>query len=115
MPGDDVALYICQLKIPLGIAQGKTGMPESMQIVRGVFIVPVIQEIVVQQRAPQQFPFPKRQNRSAKMCNSVAVISHSYAVKQTGCVAVLRECLHIAKLRLHKHSTHIPAKRTMIF
>lgn len=115
MPGDDVSLYICQLKIPLGIAQGKTGMPESMQIVRGVFIVPVIQEIIVQQRAAQQFPFSKPQNRPAKMCDSVAVISHGHAVKQTGCVAMLRKCLHITKLRLRKHPAHISAKRTMIF
>ena len=51
VPVNDIALYAVQVESPLRVAQCPARMPEPVQPVRRVGIVPVVQEKVVQQRA----------------------------------------------------------------
>ena len=48
---DHVALRVIQLKVAVGIAQGRSGVPKPVQPVRGVGRVPIVEEIIVQQSA----------------------------------------------------------------
>ena len=48
---DHVALCVIQLKVAVGIAQSRSGVPKPVQPVRGVGRVPIVEEIIVQQSA----------------------------------------------------------------
>ena len=48
---DHVPFRVIQLKVAVGIAQGRSGVPKPVQPVRGVGRVPIVEEIIVQQSA----------------------------------------------------------------
>ena len=52
---DHVPLRVIQLKVAVGIAQSRSGMPKAVQPVRGVGRVPIVEEIIVQRLEHQDF------------------------------------------------------------
>ena len=65
MPGDDVPLHRAQGKFPPGIGQCPLGMGEAVEAVAGVTHMPVVEEEVMEQGAPDQGPavHPQSQNQ----------------------------------------------------
>ena len=60
---DDILLNAVQVKVCCGVSERPVGVPEAVQRVIGVLVVPVIEVKIVQQRAAQQTPLvdPARQ------------------------------------------------------
>ena len=54
MTGDDVAFARGEFKVLLGACEGRRGVREAVQAVRWVGVVPVVEEVVVQQRAANE-------------------------------------------------------------
>lgn len=54
MTGDDISLALRKLEILLGPGERAGGMREPMQTMRGVRIMPIIEKIVMQQRAANE-------------------------------------------------------------
>ena len=56
MPVDDIRFQGIQSEIPLGVLHGLAGVVEPVEFVVPVVLPPVVEKIVMKQRAPHQTP-----------------------------------------------------------
>lgn len=54
---DNIPFPWCQLILPARIFQRNIRMVKAVQLFVGILVMPVIEEVVVEQRAPNQVPF----------------------------------------------------------
>ena len=54
---DNIPFPRCQLILPARIFQCNMRMMKAVELFVGILVMPVIEEVVVEQRAPNQVPF----------------------------------------------------------
>ena len=64
MAEDDILFHRGEGKVPVGVAQGGEGMAEAVEPVGRIGVMPVIEEIIVKQRAAHQF---RRKDKGSRL------------------------------------------------
>ena len=94
---DDLALHAAERKELVRIGQSPLGMMETMPAVAGVFVVPVIEKKIVQQRAADKPFVTDLEMQSA--AQPIAQMSDCNGMRQAGSAAVLNVLRHLIELR----------------
>ena len=108
MAEDDILFHRGEGKIPVGVAQGGEGMAEAVEPVGRIGVMPVIEEIIVKQRAAHQF-LPA-EGKGEQIGGPAAEVGHRYAVEQAAGVAVLAAGVGFQQTGAQEHGFQRPAK-----